>query len=46
LERHNKTNEHALLTEYKRAALAEYKDAQRELLFVASNGAMYGGRAK
>jgi hypothetical protein len=49
LERHNKTKEHVMLTEYKRAAIKEYKEAQRELLFVASNGAavtMYSGRVK
>jgi hypothetical protein len=49
LKRHNKTKEHAMLTEYKLAAIQDYKSAQRELLLVASNGAarnMYGGRVK
>lgn len=49
LERHNKTKEHAMLTEHKRAAIKEHKDAQRELLFVASNGAavtMHRGRVR
>tara|TARA_R100000426_G_scaffold45520_1_gene34361 strand:+ start:2668 stop:3015 length:348 start_codon:yes stop_codon:yes gene_type:complete len=49
LASHNKTKEHKRLTEYQRAAVEELKDAQRELLFVASNGAavtMYRGRVK
>jgi len=49
LERHGKTTEFAMLTEYKRQAIAKEKEAQRQLLFVASNGAavvMHRGRVK
>ena len=47
LERHNQTAEWERLTECKRVAMEKQKEAQRQLLFIASNGAatgMHNGR--
>lgn len=49
LERHNQTAEWQRLTECKRVAMEKQKEAQRKLLFIASNGAatvMHNGRVK